>query len=55
MEQETLTKKQKEILKIVASDEKLKDFYFSGGTALSAFYLHHRLSDNLYFFKRESR
>lgn len=30
-----------------------KKFYLSGGTALSEFYLHHRLSDDLNFFTQE--
>ncbi len=30
-----------------------KNFYFTGGTALSAIYLHHRLSDDLDFFSTE--
>ncbi|MCX7716486.1 MAG: nucleotidyl transferase AbiEii/AbiGii toxin family protein [Endomicrobia bacterium] len=35
-------------------DEKLvKKFYLAGGTLLSAFYLHHRLSENIDFFCEE--
>lgn len=30
-----------------------KNFYFTGGTALSEFYLHHRISEDLDFFSEE--
>ncbi len=46
-----LTKEQKIILDVVKkSDFLLSHFYFTGGTALSAFYLEHRYSDDLDFF-----
>lgn len=35
------------------SDFLRQNFYFTGGTALSAVYLHHRLSDDLDFFSQE--
>ena len=45
------TKEQKIILDLISKTEALtKDFYFTGGTALSEFYLHHRYSDDLDFF-----
>jgi len=34
----------------VAEEPKLADFYLTGGTALAAYYLHHRISDDLDFF-----
>mgnify|MGYP001574549045 CR=1 FL=1 len=30
------------------------DFYLTGGTALSRWYLHHRFSDDLYFFVNDA-
>ncbi|MBI5230149.1 MAG: nucleotidyl transferase AbiEii/AbiGii toxin family protein [Candidatus Magasanikbacteria bacterium] len=48
---EILTKDQRKVLELFAGDAVLRDtFYLAGGTALSAFYLHHRLSDDLDFF-----
>jgi len=45
------TKKQALIFEEIASDNFIKSqFYFTGGTALSACYLHHRESDDLDFF-----
>lgn len=42
---------QKQILSILAKDRLFsKHFYLSGGTALSEYYLHHRLSEDLDFF-----
>lgn len=50
----TLTKEQKIILGEVRTNEFLKSqFYFTGGTALSAFYLHHRQSEDLDFFSKD--
>lgn len=49
-----LTKEQKIILKEVGNDKSLSSgFYFSGGTALSAVYLHHRVSEDLDFFTEQ--
>lgn len=49
----TLTKEQKIILGEVGTNEFLKSqFYFTGGTALSTFYLQHRESEDLDFFSR---
>ena len=53
MEQEILTKTQKKVIEAVAKDPNLKGFYLSGGTALAAFYLEHRFSDDLDFFAFE--
>jgi len=51
MEQVTFTPLQKRIFDKVSKDTILsKQFYFTGGTALSAFYLHHRESEDLDFF-----
>lgn len=48
--QEILTAEQKKVITLVSHEPKLSTFYLSGGTALSAFYLQHRLSDDLDFF-----
>ena len=43
-------------IKVLADFKKtnlIKKFYLSGGTALSEFYLHHRLSEDLDFFTQE--
>jgi len=32
-----------------------KNFYLTGGTALAAFYLHHRMSEDLDFFVKEAK
>ena len=45
-----LTPAQKQTLKLVANELGLADFYLTGGTALAAFYLKHRISDDLDFF-----
>lgn len=51
MEKVTFTPLQKEIFDRVSQDSLLaKQFYFTGGTALSAFHLHHRESEDLDFF-----
>jgi predicted nucleotidyltransferase component of viral defense system len=50
MGQETLREWQKKVIGFVASAEALQDFYLTGGTALAAYYLHHRASDDLDFF-----
>lgn len=48
---EILTSLQKKVMSHLFSDEWFRRyFYLTGGTALSAFYLHHRLSDDLDFF-----
>jgi predicted nucleotidyltransferase component of viral defense system len=49
-----LTKEQQVILDLVKNNEFFRsNFYFTGGTALSAFYLKHRYSDDLDFFSQE--
>lgn len=49
--QEILIVPQKKFLDFAARTEYIyKNFYFTGGTALSAFYLQHRLSEDLDFF-----
>jgi len=45
-----LNKNQKILIKLLSSSPLVKKFYLTGGTALSAFYLHHRLSVDLDFF-----
>ena len=51
MEKVTFTPLQKKIFDKVSEDPVLsKQFYCTGGTALSAFYLHHRESEDLDFF-----
>jgi len=51
---QVLDKEQKIILDEVKKSEFLStNFYFTGGTALSAFYLQHRYSDDLDFFSRQ--
>lgn len=48
------TREQKIILDEIKQSEFLRTrFYFTGGTALSAIYLHHRYSDDLDFFSEE--
>lgn len=49
-----LTKEQEIILgEITKISFFKKNFYFTGGTALSTFYLHHRLSEDLDFFSEK--
>lgn len=50
MEQTILTDAQRSVLSQVAAEPLLQAFYLSGGTALSAYYLFHRISDDLDFF-----
>jgi len=50
----SLTQKQAIIFNEVADDEFFRsNFYFTGGTALSAFYLNHRESEDLDFFSEK--
>ena len=56
MEQEAkiLTLQQKEFLDIVSEEKYLcKKFYLTGGTPLSAFYLYHRISEDIDLFCEE--
>jgi hypothetical protein len=46
-----LTARQKQLLDLACQEPYIiNKFYLSGGTALSYWYLHHRKSDDLYFF-----
>lgn len=55
MEQVAFTPLQKQIFDKVSKDSVLsKQFYFTGGTALSAFYLNHRESEDLDFFSENN-
>jgi predicted nucleotidyltransferase component of viral defense system len=47
-----LTEQQKLALKLIADTDLANHFYFGGGTALSHFYLQHRLSEDLDFFSQ---
>ena len=54
MNKQTFTPLQKFIFDEFAKNSRLnKQFYFTGGTALSAIYLHHRESEDLDFFSEE--
>lgn len=54
MAKETLTTLQKEFISLFAQNKYFNSrFYLSGGTALSAYYLHHRYSEDLDFFSSE--
>lgn len=49
-----VTPQQEKFLKFIASQAFLiKNFYFTGGTALSKFYLQHRFSEDLDFFSEK--
>ena len=54
MGQTLLTPAQQTALSFIGGEDALKGFYLSGGTALSAFHLGHRLSDDLDFFTQET-
>lgn len=51
----TILTNQQQILLDLISQQKdsVSNFYFSGGTALAEYYLHHRLSEDLDFFSME--
>lgn len=54
MGQSIFTAKQSHFLELAKKDSWLtKNFFLSGGTALSEFYLHHRLSKDLGFFSQK--
>lgn len=54
MAKSILTQFQRKVLGILSIDPFItKHFYLTGGTALSEFYLHHRLSEDLDFFSEE--
>lgn len=49
-----LSNKQQALLNLISKQKDLiSSFYLSGGTALSEYYLHHRLSEDLDFFSLE--
>lgn len=48
-----LTKHQQHALELIAKTSLSQHFYFSGGTALSHYYLQHRYSEDLDFFNEE--
>lgn len=50
MEQEVLKDWQKRVIQFLISVPGFEKFYLTGGTALAAFYLRHRVSDDLDFF-----
>jgi len=50
MEKRNLFPLQKEILKFFGQDNFGKNFYWTGGTLLSYYYFHHRISKDLDFF-----
>lgn len=53
-EKNILSSNQKNILSIIAGDKLIcNNFYLTGGTALSEFYLRHRLSEDLDFFSEK--
>ncbi len=53
-EKSILTPHQREILEIISKDKYFTQrFYLAGGTALSEFYLKHRLSEDLDFFSEK--
>jgi hypothetical protein len=52
LENKILTDKQKIFISYLPQ-EILDNFYITGGTALSAFYIHHRISEDLDFFTEE--
>ena len=50
---EIITEVQEKFLKLFSKSTLSKQFYFSGGTALSYYYLNHRYSEDLDFFSEE--
>ena len=49
-----LTKEQEAFLGLICKEEYfIKNFYFTGGTPLSAFYLFHRLSEDIDLFLKK--
>ena len=55
MEQTILKPWQKKVITLVDGEQKMAGFYLTGGTALAAYYLRHRLSDDLDFFVSKKR
>ena len=55
MEKTILTPKQLEFLELIKIESEItKRFYLTGGTALSEFYLKHRLSEDIDLFTEEN-
>lgn len=50
MGEKVLTSQQEAVIATVAAAPELTEFYLTGGTALAAYYLEHRRSDDLDFF-----
>lgn len=51
MEKDLLTSNQRKILEVISKDKFITErFFLTGGTALSAFYFGHRISEDLDFF-----
>lgn len=48
-----LTREQKELLRLFVQSPLSSLYYLTGGTALSACYLRHRLSEDLIFFTEQ--
>ena len=49
-----LTPQQESFLNLVGEEKSIRDnFYFTGGTPLAAFYLKHRLSEDIDLFSEE--
>jgi predicted nucleotidyltransferase component of viral defense system len=53
MEQAILTTPQKKVIAAIATDKHFAHYYLTGGTALAAYHLQHRVSDDLDFFTPE--
>ncbi|MEA3355023.1 MAG: nucleotidyl transferase AbiEii/AbiGii toxin family protein [Patescibacteria group bacterium] len=52
-QQKAITRRQKEFLRLMADSSLVDQFYFTGGTALSLYYLNHRFSEDLDFFSEK--
>ena len=50
MEQKILKPWQEQVIEFIFAQDQLQNFYLTGGTALSGYYLQHRVSDDLDFF-----
>lgn len=48
-----LTQIQRDFIRLFSKTALKEHFFFTGGTALSVFYLHHRISEDLGFFTEE--
>lgn len=53
MGQTILTDTQNKVLQFLGKQPEFTDFYFTGGTVLSEYYLHHRISEDLDFFSEK--